>query len=157
MLSHSQKMLVNAPAPVVSAYLRDISRLAEYEPKVQTCRPEYPDAETATAEVEGRWFGLPWRGAFEMRFTSDGGFQSRMTRGPISELKSAFHVQKTNGGTIVVRSEAYSFPWFVRPFYPFLRNWLAQTIEVELRVVKEGAERLHRQQQLREIDGQAAV
>jgi hypothetical protein len=157
MLTQTKKLLVSAPAPVVSAYLKDISRMAEYEPKVQTCEPSYPDGETAVAEASGRWFGLPWRGAFEMRFTHDGGFQSRMVRGPIAEMRGGFHVQRTNGGTIVTHTEAYGFPWFVRPLYPLLRSWLARTMVVELHIIKEGAERLHRQQQLREIDGQAAV
>jgi hypothetical protein len=157
MLTHTQKILINAPSTVVSDYLRDISRLKEYEPKVHSCAASYPNDDRAVAEVSGMWFGVPWRGVFEMNFTPDGGFTSRMVRGPLSDMRGAFHVQRVNGGTVVTHTEVYGFSLLARPLYPVLKPWLARSMETELRIVKEGAERLYRQQQLRELDGQAAV
>lgn len=157
MLTVTRKILINAPSQYVSEYLRDIKRLQEYEPKVRACEVSYPDGESAVAEVAGRFLGLPWRGVFEMRWTPDGGFQSRMVRGPLRHMRGGFHVQPVRRMSMVTHTEQYGFPVLIRPLYPAIKRWLETTMERELAIVKEGAERLYRQKQVAELDGQTTV
>jgi len=153
----SRRIHVNAPPETVSRYLRDISNLAEYEQKVVSVREEYPDADSAKAEVIGRFIGFPWKGTFEMRWTPDGGFESRMTEGPLTDMCGGFHLRRVQGGTILTHYEQYGFPGLLRPLYPFLRRWLGRSMDVELGVIKEAVERTHRQETRTAIDSEVRV
>ena len=103
MLTVVREIRINAPREHVASYLRDLSRLSEYEPKVLACEPSYPDERSGRARVKGRFLGLPWQGEFEMRFSEEGGFQSRMTRGPLRHMEGGFRIRSVSGG---VRSSA---------------------------------------------------
>ena len=144
MLIVQRRVMIEAPRPAVAAYLRDISHLAEYEQKVETCEASYPREGEALASVHGTWYGFRWSGVFEMNFTPDGGFQSRMIRGPLKRMSGGFALKEVTGGTQLTHHELYGFPWFVRPFYPLLRPWLARSMELELEVIKKRSEELSR-------------
>ena len=153
MLSVTRKILVSAPKEHVSEYLRDLSRLADYGQKVDSRTVAYTDPHSAVAEISGRCLGLPWRGSFRMKYTNDGGYRSDMIKGP--PLKSAacgFHLRPVTGGTVLTHDEQYHLPSVLRPFRGFLERWLVRTMEVELAVIKEESERLHRRRMVEEID-----
>lgn len=152
MLSVTRSILISAPRESVSEYLRDLSRLADYEQKVDRCTVSYPDRETAMAEVSGRYFGLPWRGSFRMVYTQDGGYQSEMLRGPFKRVTGGFQLRSVTGGTWLTHEEHYQLPFTFKFLVPVLRRWLRRTIDVELGVIKEGAELLHRRCALEKID-----
>ena len=107
MLSQTRSILVSAPRERVSEYLRDLSRLSDYEQKVDQCTVTYPDAHTGIAEISGRYFGLPWRGAFKMEYTQDGGYRSEMVRGPFKRVTGGFHLRSVSGGTLLTHDETY--------------------------------------------------
>ena len=152
MLSTSRSVLVSAPREAVRLYLRDLANLAEYERKVDRVQASYPSPDTGFYEASGRFAGLPWSGAFTVRFTKDGGFRSEMVRGPLKRLVGGFALRSVSGGTLVTHDAQYLFPWPLRLLSPLLVRWLGRSIDLELRAVKEGAERLNRRLQQREIE-----
>ncbi len=152
MISLSRSVLISASKDSVRLYLRDLQNMAEYEPKVEKVEASYPDSDSGFVEVSGRFAGLPWKGAFKMEFTRDGGFKSEMVRGPLKKMVGGFHLRPVAGGTVVTRDEQYHFPAIANPLSFLLRGWIAKSMERELYVVKEGAERLHRQLQLKNIE-----
>ena len=152
MIAFSKKILISAPKESVRLYLRDLENMARYEPKVSQVQVSYPEPETGVVEVTGRFIGLPWKGAFKMQFTRDGGFRSEMTRGPLKKMLGGFHLRPVAGGTELTHDEQYHFSPVVQPLIYLFRGWIARSMERELHVIKEGAERLHRQLQLRQID-----
>jgi len=152
MITLSRKILISAPKESVRLYLRDLENMAHYEPKVNHVQVSYPDAESGAAEVSGKFIGLPWKGAIKLEFTKDGGFRSEMVRGPLKKMVGGFHLRSVAGGTELTRDEQYHFSPLVLPLVYVMRRWLMRSMERELHFVKEGAERLHRQLQLRQID-----
>ncbi|MBI3553203.1 MAG: SRPBCC family protein [Elusimicrobia bacterium] len=152
MISLSRKILISASKESVRLYLRDLQNMAEYEPKVEKVSVTYPDAETGIAEVSGRFVGLPWKGAFKMQFTRDGGFRSEMVRGPLKKMVGGFHLRPVSGGTELTHDEQYHFSPLTKPLIPILRGWIVKSMERELYAIKEGAERLHRKLQLKQIE-----
>jgi hypothetical protein len=153
MLTVSRQILISAPKESVRLYLRDLNNMSEYEKKVDRVNDvAYPDDESGMVDVQGKWFGLPWRGSFKMEFTRDGGFRSEMVRGPLPKMNGGFHLRPVSGGTMLTHDEHYHFPLFMKPLAFFAKGWLARSIELELGVIKEGAERLHRQLQIRQIE-----
>ncbi|MBI5201491.1 MAG: SRPBCC family protein [Elusimicrobia bacterium] len=152
MLSVTRSILVSAPRERVSEYLRDLSRLSDYEQKVDQCSVTYPDAQTGIAEISGKYFGLPWRGVFKMEYTQDGGYRSEMVRGPFKRVTGGFHLRTVSGGTLLTHDEHYVLSVPFSFLKPVLRRWLSRTMDLELGVIKEGAERLHRLRLLENID-----
>ena len=152
MINFSRRILISAPKESVRLYLRDLENMARYEPKVSQVHVSYPDKETRMAEVAGRFIGLPWKGAFKMQFTKDGGFRSEMVRGPLKKMVGGFHLRPVDGGTVLTHDEQYHFSPVIMPLVYIFRGWISRSMERELQLIKEGAERLHRQLQLRQID-----
>ena len=152
MLTVTRNILVSAPKERVSEYLRDASRLADYEQKVDQCKVSYPDAETALAEVSGRYFGVPWSGSFRMVYTHDGGYQSEMLKGPFRKGTGGFELRPVAGGTRIAHEESYRLPLALKLLRPILRRWLVRSMDLELGIIKEEAERLHRRRLQEEID-----
>ena len=152
MLNATRSVLVSAPRESVRLFLRDLSNLATYEQKVDKVQASYPGPDAGFYEASGRWAGIPWSGAFTVRFTKDGGFRSEMVRGPLKRVTGGFALRAVTGGTVVTHDEQYLLPWALRPLTPLLKRWLDRSIDLELREVKEGAERLSRRLQLREIE-----
>ncbi|MBI4345427.1 MAG: SRPBCC family protein [Elusimicrobia bacterium] len=152
MLSVTRSILVSAPRERVSEYLRDLSRLSDYEQKVDQCSVTYPDKQTGVAEVTGRYFGLPWKGVFRMEYTQDGGYRSEMLRGPFKRVTGGFQLRSVSGGTLLIHDEHYLLSLPFKFLKPVLRRWLARTMDTELGVIKEGAESLHRRRCLDDID-----
>ena len=154
MLTVTKQILISASKESVAAYLHDLSKMSEYEAKVTACDVSYPDEASGFVEVQGKFLGvLPWRGAFKMEFTRDGGFRSEMVRGPLRKMVGGFHLRSVAGGTVLTHDEQYQFGLLMKPLTPFAKRWVARTMELELAVIKEGAERLHRQRQLQQIEG----
>ena len=157
MLKVTRQTRVNAPPSFAAKYLRDISNLPEYEQKVEKCVASYPDEATATADVAGRFMGLPWKASFHMEFTDDGGFRSRMTKGPLGRMQGGFVLKPVSGGVQITHYEEYGFSVLLAPIYPLIRRWLGRSMEVELGLIKEGVERLHRHTALASLDGEVRV
>ncbi len=152
MLSISRKILISAPKESVALYLRDLQNMAQYEKKVQRVEVSYPDPDSGFVEVSGKFVGVPWKGAFKMEFTRDGGFRSEMVRGPLSRMVGGFHLRQVAGGTLVTHDEQYQFGWLLRPMAFLFKRWITRSMDLELHVIKEGAERLNRQLQLKQIE-----
>lgn len=147
----SRQILISAPKDSVQLYLRDLNNMAEYEHKVEKVEVAQEE-QGGFVEVQGKFLGLPWRGAFKMEFTRDGGFRSEMVRGPLPKMAGAFHLRSVTGGTIVTRDEQYQFPALLRPLAFLFRGWITRSMDLELGVIKEGAERLNRRLQLKRIE-----
>lgn len=152
MLNLSRRILISAPKESVRLYLQDLKKMAEYEPKVDRIEASYPQAESGFVEASGRFLGLPWRGAFKVEFTADGGCKSEMVRGPLARMVWVFNLRPVSGGTVLTHEEHYLFPLPLRPLAYLLRGRIARRMDLELGAIKEGAERLHRRIQLREIE-----
>lgn len=152
MLTITRAVLISAPKESVQLYLRDLRNMASYGKKVSAVDPSYPDDESGFVEVSGKFMGMPWRGAFKMQFTRDGGFRSEMVRGPVKHMAGGFHLRPVTGGTVLTHDEHYQFGVLLRPLQFLARRWITRGIEHELGVIKEGAERLNRQLQLKQIE-----
>ena len=145
MLTLSQQILISAPKESVQLYLQDLKRLSEYEPKVD--KVDIGEG-GGTFEAQGKFFSLPWSASFQVELTKDGGYRKQMTRGPLKKMAGGYHLRPVTGGTIVTHDEEYQLPLPLKPLSGVLRSWIARSMELELRAIKEGAERLHRKRQL---------
>ena len=152
MLTLSRRILVSAPKDSVRLYLRDLEKIADYEQKVDRVKVSYPDAESGFVEVSGKVMGLPWRGAFKAEFTHDGGYRAEMVRGPLPRMVRGIHLRSVLGGTIIMHEERYYFPRLFWPVAYLMKRWLQRSQDRELSVIKEGAELLHRQIQIQQIE-----
>jgi len=152
MIAISRRILISASKESVRLYLRDLENMAQYEAKVDKVVVTYPDAESGFVEVTGKFIGLPWKGAFKMQFTRDGGFKSEMVRGPLRKMVGGFHLRPVSGGTVLTHDEQYHFSPLTKPLNFLFQKWIAKSMEHELHVIKEGAEALHRRLQLQQIE-----
>lgn len=143
MISIVRQVLIRASQEAVSQYIHEIHHLADYEQKVDTCRVSYPEPGLALAAVTGKFMGLSWKGVFQMRFTPDGGFTSRMMRGPLKHMTGNFRLEPTHSGTVLTHQENYRLPWLVRPFYPIVAAWIASSMETEMAIIKQTVESRH--------------
>jgi hypothetical protein len=154
MLSVSRRILVSAPRDSVQKYLSDLREIARYEPKV-TAIEVAPTAEGVAgqeASASGRFFGLPWHGTFRFEKTSDGGYHGVMTHGTLRRMECRMTLRPVIGGTVIQHDESYELPLLLRPLTSMIRHWLNKTLETKLDFIKEGAEGLNRQLQLRRLD-----
>ncbi|MDP3543535.1 MAG: SRPBCC family protein [Elusimicrobiota bacterium] len=149
MLNVNRRILISAPHESVRSYLRDLSEIVHYEPKVDAVAVS---PEGGSAEASGRFFGMPWRGTFRFEFEPDGGYRAVMTSGPLSRMECRMMIRPVNGGTMLEHDEEYELPFFLRPLQPMVRRWLDHTLETELDVIKERAEALNRRLQLAVLD-----
>ncbi len=147
MLRLSRRIMVSAPKETVALYLRDLRRMADYERKVD--RVELGEG---GVEASGRFLGLRWSGAFRVEATRDGGYRGELVRGPLGQMSWGFHLRAVSGGTVLTHEEHYLFHWLFKPLVLLLRGRLRRAMELELAAIKEAAERLHRQIQIREIE-----
>lgn len=148
MLSVSRRILVSAPRDSVQAYLSDLAEIAKYDPKVDAVEAEADGGISAS----GRFLGLPWRAAFRVEFSADGGYRAVMSSGPLRSMECRMTLRPVVGGTVLERVESCELPLLLRPFSPFVRRWLDHTLETVLDVVKEGAEAHNRRLQLQRLE-----
>ena len=147
MLTVTRQILVSAPKESVKLYLGDLARMAEYEKKI-----EKVELNGSAVDVQGRFLGLKWRGSMTPEITADGGYRGEMFAGPLSRMTLGYHLRAVPGGTIITHEEQYQFSLPLRPFAFAFRNWVTQSMDKELGVIKEGAEALNRQIQLKKIE-----
>lgn len=152
MMTVTRRILVSAPKDAVRSYLQDLGNLREYDQKVERLEVTPEEGGGGFVEVSGRFLGLPWKGAYRLRFTRDGGYRKEMVRGPLPRQVGSLRLQAVTGGTLVTQEEQYHLPSLVRPLGFLMKSWLSRAAERELGVIKEGAERLHRRLQLEQID-----
>ena len=151
MLTVTRQILISAPKESVRLYLQDLSRLSEYEPKIDAV--EVTGGEKgASFEAQGRFMAMPWRASFQVDFTRDGGYRSVMVRGPLKQMTGGFHLRPVSGGTIVTRDEQYQVPLPVKPLKPIFRSWITRSMDLQLAAVKEGAEKLNRRLQIEQLE-----
>lgn len=146
-LSAGRSVMVSAPRESIRIYLQDLKNVASYEEKVDSI-----SVDGDKVSVSGRFLGLPWRGEFAVQFTSDGGYRAEMVSGSLKHMVCAYTLRSVSGGTIVTHEETYQFSLFARPIMRLFRGWLGHTMELELGVIKEEAERLNRRLQLQRIE-----
>ena len=146
-LSASRSVMVSAPRESIRIYLQDLKNVAQYEEKVDSV-----SVDGDKASVSGRFLGLPWSGEFSVQFTSDGGYRAEMTSGALKRMVCAYTLRSVSGGTIITHEETYQFSLLARPVMRMFRGWLGHTMELELGVIKEEAERLNRRLQLERIE-----
>lgn len=149
MLNVNRRILISAPYESVRSYLRDLSEILRYDPKVDAIEVS---SDGESAQASGRFFGMPWSGTFRFDFESDGGYRGTMVSGPLSRMECRMAIRPVNGGTMLEHVEEYELPFFLRPLQPMVRRWLDHTLETELDVIKERAEALNRRLQLEVLD-----
>jgi hypothetical protein len=149
MLNVTRRTLISAPYDSVRGYLRDLSEVAHYDPKVDAIAVS---SDGESAEASGRFFGMPWHGTFRFDFEPDGGYRAVMVSGPLSRMECRMTIRPVNGGTMLVHDEEYELPFFLRPLQPMVRRWLDHALETELDVIKERAEARNRRLQLEVLD-----
>ncbi len=152
MVNVSRSILVSAPRDSVRQYLQDLRNMEHYGPKVQAVQVEQEGAESGLVEVDGRFMGLPWKGAFKAQFTRDGGVRLEMLRGPLPGLCGGFHLRAVAGGTVITHDQSCDCPLFLKPLAPLFKRLLRDSMDRQLYAIKEGAEYLHRQLQIRQIE-----
>jgi hypothetical protein len=152
MLTVSSRILISAPIESVRLYLQDLKNAAQYDPKVNSVSVIATQASGAEAEVSGCFLGFPWKGAFLVGFSADGGYRGEMTRGPLPRMVVLFHLHPVTGGTVLTREEYYQFSILARPFMLLFKRRLLRLVDRQLGVIKEEAERLNRKIQLQRIE-----
>lgn len=146
-LSVTRSVMVSAPRESVRLYLQDVRNAAQYEEKVDAV-----SVEGSQAVASGRFLGLSWRATFAVEPTPDGGYRAEMTSGSLKRMVCSYSLRAVSGGTILTHEESYQFSFFARPVMRLFRGWLGHTMELELGVIKEEAERLNRRLQLQRIE-----
>jgi hypothetical protein len=151
MLSVSREIMISAPRDSVRLYLQDPRNVAQYESKVSSLQVSAGEGGRFQAQCAGSFFGIPWKAGFDIELTTDGGYRAEMAGGSLRRMSSVYQLRAVTGGTILRHEEHYQFG-LLRVAAPLLRAWIAQTMELELRVIKEEAERVNRRIQLQKIE-----
>lgn len=152
MIQLSRSILISAPMKSVKLYLHDLNNVSQYEQKVDHVEVVSREGETAQASVSGKFMGFPWKGVFDVSLTGDGGYTAVLNEGGVKRMVCSFQLRSVTGGTVLTHEEQYHFSFLVRPVMRLFRGWLAQTIELELGVIKEEAERVNRRLHLAQIE-----
>jgi len=152
MVTMKRQLLISAPKNSVQQYLRDLNRLSEYGPKLKEIAVSQTEEGSGVVEVQGKFMSMPWRGAFRVEFTQDGGYRREMVRGPLPKMAGAFHLRSVTGGTLITQEQQCQLPLPLRPLSFVWRRWLDAAMDRELHVIKEGAERLNRELQLKQLE-----
>ncbi|MBI4676616.1 MAG: SRPBCC family protein [Elusimicrobia bacterium] len=152
MVRISSQMLISAPKDRVSRYLRDLRHLPEYDKKVAEVAVCRQDAETVEVAASGAFLGRKWKDTSVVRFTKDGGYECQFVLGRLTRMSVAYQLKPVVGGTVLFHEEGFDVAVVLKPVLLAARAWLHQALEWELRVIKEGAERLDRQIKLKEIE-----
>ncbi|MEK7859468.1 MAG: SRPBCC family protein [Elusimicrobiota bacterium] len=151
MIVVSRSILISAPRESVRLYLQDLNNAAQYEQKVDAIEVTASDTAQAEAAASGKFLGIPWKGSFKVRFTPDGGYHAEMTHGSKTAV-CVFSLRPVSGGTVLTHEERYQFSLLARPVMRLFKGWLSHTLELELGVIKEEAERLNRQIALQKLE-----
>lgn len=154
MLSISRSILISAPRESVRVYLQDLSNASQYESKLGSLEVASGADGSFSAQAGGRFLGMPWSGSFEVRLTSDGGYVAEMSNGS-RVTRSIYHLRSVTGGTVLTHEEYYEFSLLVRPFERLFASSIGHSMDLELRVIKEEAERVNRRLQLQQIEKSA--
>lgn len=152
MIQVSRSILISAPKLSVKMYLHDLNNVSQYEQKVDVVEVLSQEGKKAQASVSGKFMGFPWKGLFDVSLTDDGGYQAVLTQGSIKRMVCSFQLRSVTGGTVLTHEEQYQFSFLTAPVMRLFRGWLAQTIELELGVIKEEAERVNRRLHLAQIE-----
>jgi hypothetical protein len=152
MIAVTRRILISAPRESIRMYLQDIKNVAQYEQKVDAVEVTSQEADRVQALVSGKFLGLSWKGAFDVRLTGDGGYHAELTQGSIKRMACSFHLRAVKGGTVLTHEEQYHFSFLTRPVMRLFKGWLGQTMELELGVIKEEAERVSRRLHLSQIE-----
>jgi len=129
----NRRILISAPYESVQTYLRDLSEIARYEPKVDSIAIS-PAGESA--EASGRFFGMPWHGTFSFEFAPDGGYHGVMLTGPLKRMECRMLIRPVNGGTLLEHDEEYELPLFLKPLRSLVRRWLNQVGNITPHIVR---------------------
>ncbi|HVA65984.1 MAG TPA: SRPBCC family protein [Elusimicrobiota bacterium] len=149
----SQRLMISAPRESVRLYLRDLDNLTKYSRRIFQVQLKSRDEHKVSFEASGRFLGLPWKATLEAEFPTDGGLRLTLSRGgPLWLAGASYHLRSVSGGTILSNDEEYRLPFLLRPLSPLLKKIASETMDLELRVIKEGAEQLNRKIRLREIE-----
>ncbi len=155
MLTAKRQILISAPKESVRKYLRDLSRFSEYGPKLSDVAVSQSDDAGGVVDVQGHFMALPWHGSFKVEFAQDGGYRREMVRGPLPKMVGGFHLRSVTGGTLITQEQQCQLPLPLRPLSFLWRRWLDSAMDRELHVIKEGAERLNRELQLKQLENSA--
>lgn len=146
--------MISAPRESVRLYLQDIRNLSQYENKVESVEVAGENGRF-TAQASGRFMGLPWKGAFNIRLNNDGGYVAELTEGSMRSMTSSYSLRNVQGGTILRHDETYHFGFLLDPVLSFFRSAFSHSMDLELHVIKEEAERVNRRLQLAKIENAA--
>lgn len=144
--------MISAPRDSVRLYLQDPRNVAQYESKVSSLDVTAGENGRYQAQGSGSFAGFPWKGSFDIELTNDGGYKAEMAGGSGRRMAAIYQLRAVTGGTILRHEEHYDFGMLLRPFSFLFRSWVGQTMELELRVIKEEAERVNRRLQLAIIE-----
>lgn len=154
---HIEKVLVNVPKSIASSFIRDIANLPIYEQKVhsshlrKTPQQQQQKHKHQIYTLCGGWCGLPWTATFDMRYTANGGFHSRIVsykpgyKGVTASLLGiigGFSLRDVGGGnTSVAHYEKYVWPgWYPLLWIPGMkglwRKWHERGMVVEMQTIK---------------------
>lgn len=143
--------MISAPRESVRLYLQDPRNLTQYESKISSLQVSGGEAGRFQAQGSGTFLGLPWTGAIDIELTADGGYRAEMAGGT-TRMTTVYQLRSVTGGTILRHEEHYHFGMLLRPVAALFRGAIGQSMELELRVIKEEAERVNRRIQLAKIE-----
>lgn len=152
MIRIESQMLISAPRDRVALYLRELQRMPEYDKKVAEVAVLRQDDGTAELAASGAFLGTKWKDTPTVRFGKDGGYACDVTLGRLTRMSVSYQLRAVTGGTLISHEERFDTSVLLKPVLLAARGWLHQALEWELRVIKEGAERLDRQIKLKEIE-----
>lgn len=146
--------MISAPRESVRLYIQDIRNISQYENKVSSVEVSGENGHF-TASASGRFMGLPWKGSFAIRLNGDGGYVAELTAGSLRSMKTSYSLRSVQGGTILRHDESYHFGFLLHPVLSFFKGAFAHSMDLELHVIKEEAERVNRRLQLAKIENAA--
>ena len=128
------------PAERARAAVQNIKGIEDTEVKADRVEV-FPDSEReGTYAVVGRFAGMPWRSRFAYRL-HEAGFHSHKVAGetPRSwEISGGFVVADVDARTcLVIHYEDYGLPRYLVPLKPLIGRYLAWSMRVELRALRE--------------------
>ncbi len=157
MVSISRRIMLSARKPTVRLYLRELKNMALYEPRIDSIDPGHERDGEVPVSASGRVWGKSWSGEFPVVFDRDGGLFCELPIWPLSRIANSYRLREVTGGTVLTHEEGYGIPMILAPIIFLLKGWLARGMEKKLWCIKEGAERLERQIQLRAIESQGVI
>lgn len=133
----NHKRTISTTKEKLLSYLWDLNHMPAYESKVDSIKVQPETEKNGSYKVVGRFLGPKWFGKFSYSLNPSGFHSSSLNLPSGVQVNGGFVVTSVSPEVCSLHHyEIYQLPFYMLPLYPFLKLYLAGTLQDELKVIE---------------------